>query len=172
MLNVGQELLNVPFARMLTSIGLAIAESQAALDNESMDILIKMADQKNYPVYLPNVNEKGEMNKTPIEVSMLAAGFQPTFYQFSETMIEVKMDISLSGQATESTWRNSRSIIRTDNRSYLLRATPVNATYTNRYNYTIEGVSILKTRLVPIPPNTIIQDFIETTYEKLKKTDF
>ena len=171
MLNVGQELLNVPFADMLASIGLAIAQSQTALDNESMDILTRMADQENYPVYLPKV-ENGQISQTPTVVSMLAAGFQPTFYQFSETMIEVKMDISVSGQATEAVWnRNSRSVVKLNNRAYLLRATPINATYTNRYNYSIEGASILKTRLVPIPPNAIMQDIIESTYDKLDKAE-
>ena len=173
-MSVGQELLNVPFADMVTSIATAIARSQAALDLESITILREMCDKKATPVTLPYlVMENGVLKDKDVETSMIGAGFQPTFYQFAETIIEVKMAITInretttekqySGEETTTTTTYGRVYSRRGltRRQVTVTSTPVDASYSNKYNYTQEGSSLLRTRLVPVPPNAIIQQQLE-----------
>jgi hypothetical protein len=39
----------------------------------------------------------------------------------------------------------------------VVTTTPIDASYSSKYNYTQEGSSLIRTRLVPVPPNSIIQ---------------
>ena len=169
--DVGQMLMNVPFAEMLTNVGAAIAKAQAALDQESIAILEQMCEKDT--VTLPALKFDGEkITDTTLRTSMIGAGFQPTFYQFAETIIEVKMTINVALNQTEEK-KESGEITKTDTTSASYRrywglrnysvsrtvvtTTPVDATYTNKYNFNQEGTSMLRTRLVPVPPNSIIQ---------------
>ena len=178
--NVGHELLDVPFGEMIFSMASAIAESQVALDNSSIEIMKIMGDKKSAPVYLPklNVDSSGSLltddEESNFETSMIGAGFQPTFYQFVETIIEVKMTIKMT-EATEYNSSSSRTT-KTDssgsrgrflswifgNRSST-RSTvsTLNSSYTNKYNYSVDGSSLLRTRLVPLPPNNFVQRILD-----------
>ena len=169
--NVGRELLDVPFPQMIYNMASAIAMSQAALDNECINILKKMGDKENYPISLPKVNldSSGKLldEDEDFVTSMIGAGFQPTFYQFSETIIEVKMTIKF----TESYEEKGQKVVgynTTTTKSKVLFfpkttvcTTPINANYTNKNNYSVEGYSLLRTRLVPVPPNTFIQRLLD-----------
>ena len=165
--SVGKKLLDVPFPEMIYKMASAIAESQFKLDVASIDILRIMGDKKNCPVYLPavKVDNGGKVvdsEDADIVTSMIGAGFQPTFYQFVETMIEVQMTITVTADTTNETKTKGTSynLLATPN-SFSIRATPIDATYTSTYNFTQEGSSTLKTRLVPVPPNTFIQRLLE-----------
>ena len=104
---VGQELLNVPFDDMVAKLAIAIAEGQLRLDAASMEITKAMGDADANPVSLPNilVDSKGALiseDDPQIITSMIGAGFQPTFYQFTDTIIEVKMAITMERTAEYS----------------------------------------------------------------------
>lgn len=164
MASVGQELLNVPFSEMVYQLANSIAEAQMKLDENSIKILEVMGNQEKAPVYLPSlkVDEKGDFIEENIETSMIGAGFQPTFYQFAETIIEVKMAITINRESTyESKYEGKQKTYSRTGRRITVTSTPVNATYSSKYNYTQEGSSTLRTRLVPVPPNTIIEKQIE-----------
>jgi tetratricopeptide (TPR) repeat protein len=92
--NVGQELLNVPFPEMVLKLACAIAEGQYKLDMVSCEIAKFMGDEKTAPVHLPDLTDPD--GKKVIVTSLIGAGFQPTFYQFTDTIIEVKMAISMN----------------------------------------------------------------------------
>ncbi|ETA80829.1 hypothetical protein [Youngiibacter fragilis] len=164
-MGIGQELLNVPFPQMVYQLASAIARSQSLLDRESIEILKVMGNKELAPVFLPAIKiEGGEVVEDEIETSMVGAGFQPTFYQFAETIIEVKMAITMSREteyasetkgevkttSTTSKWWNL-------SRKTVVTTTPIDASYSSKYNYTQEGSSLIRTRLVPVPPNSIIQ---------------
>jgi len=167
--NVGYELLNVPFPEMIFSMASAIARSQAALDRESINILRVMGDKVNAPVHLPTINVDGSGklldDSKEFTTSMIGAGFQPTFYQFVETIIEVKMDITVVNSGDEPMQKFMG--YQTTTKSYFfglcrkICVTPINARYTNSYTHTVEGHSLLRTRLVPLPPNTFIQRLLD-----------
>ena len=170
--DVGGLLASVPFDQMLENVGKAIARAQAELDRESINILQEMCEKDT--VRLPALKiEKGKLKDETLTTSMIGAGFQPTFYQFAETIIEVKMTINVATESTEEKEISGEETTTTTNyyrypfsrrlrrARTVVTTTPVDATYTNKYNFTQEGTSMMRTRLVPVPPNSIIQRQLE-----------
>src|SRR5687768_16961164 len=108
---VGADLLAVPFPKMVLSLAQAIAKGQTALDKASLNTLKVLARTKFD--YIPEITEvlspgpEIDANGTPVtgvdvelieprtlRLTMLQAGITPSFYQFTESVIEVKMSIS------------------------------------------------------------------------------
>ena len=167
-MSAGQKLLDVPFPEMVYKLASAIAESQYKLDMSSIDILRIMGDMTNYPVSLPavKVDTDGKIVNTEdanFTTSMIGAGFQPTFYQFVETMIEVQMAISITQE--DNYERKNKGLAYTYSYGYprylSIRATPIDAAYSSMYNFSQEGSSSIRTRLVPTPPNPFIQRLLD-----------
>ncbi|MGG8497435.1 hypothetical protein ACQY1Q_13560 [Tenacibaculum sp. TC6] len=111
----------------------------------------------------------------PQRLSMLELGFSPTFYQFVDTMIQVRIAIKFSREGsssfsynrkTESTDRSAsfswRSGLKTNK---TVTTTQVNAEYSQKYSYSAEGSSLLQTKLVPIPPPAILEERIQQQME-------
>ena len=152
MANVGQELLNVPFPEMVFKLASAIAESQFKLDLFSCEVAKLMGDPEKASVELPDLTDtKG--NKT-IKTSLIGAGFQPTFYQFSESIIEVKMTITCVTSHEASVSASVKA-------NWGVVSATVNASYTGKYSFSAEGSSLLRTKLVPAPPNVFMQKMLE-----------
>ena len=137
--------------------------------------------RKVYKVKTSSATKKILELSVPRRMSMLEAGFTPTFYQFVDNIIEVNIAISISKQTSDvdTTQTNSRT------RSYSGRGawhrgryrsrvsktvstTQVNATYASKYNYSAEGSSLLRTKLTPIPPPAILEERIRLTFEQMK----
>jgi len=91
---------NIPFAELVRKAALAIADGQMALDLNSIQTAQALADIKLDPgsVILALVEyTDDEGNITKVEtltndqpLSLLAYGVAPTFYEFTETVIELK----------------------------------------------------------------------------------
>ncbi|MCP5142829.1 MAG: hypothetical protein H6926_01030 [Chromatiales bacterium] len=115
-----------------------------------------------------------EGNKKPTLVSMMELGFTPTFYQFIDTIIEVKIAITIT-QTTEDTkttsgeeqkvvgyktktkrgWFSSKKVT-----TPVVQTQQVDATYSSKYSYSAEGSSLLRTKLVPVPPPAMLEERI------------
>jgi hypothetical protein len=106
----------------------------------------------------------------PRRISMLECGFTPTFYQFVDTIIEVKISIKYT---QEGNYNNNVSV---NNKSSATRIglgfgrikagrnvqiAQVNAGYSQKYSYSAEGSSLLRTKLVPIPAPAILEQRIQ-----------
>src|SRR2546423_867045 len=124
--NVGAELLNAPFSEMVLKLALAIAEGQTKLDMNSTEVAKFMSETtiqlpsistpavpavlevKAVAASAPGVTPVVEEVKAvapkdavpavlgSIEFPLIALGFFPGFYQFTEAIIEVKMAITMS----------------------------------------------------------------------------
>jgi len=123
-----------------------------------------------------------ELDGTPVKMSMLELGFTPTFYQFVETILEVKIAISLS-QSVDNEVKNKGVITETSVSSQSsgsynrfggiyrsatqvqAKATPIDATYSTKYNYAVEASSLFRTKLVPVPPPAILEQRIRQQME-------
>jgi len=174
-MSVGTELLNVPFPEMVKTLGIGVAEAQYELDLVSMKIARMMAG------YAPD--EEPEDGSTPSpstsapernmlvslgdgkEYSLLELGFTPTFYQFVDTMIEMKMSISMSRETNikrSSTTVNAsvKGSVGFFSASAKMRVSTVSASYASKYQYSAEGSSLMRTKLVPIPPPAILEERI------------
>jgi len=152
MANVGQELLNVPFPDMVFKLACAIAEGQFKLDLFSCEVAKMMGDPKKASVEVPDVSSTSAT--ATVTTTLLGAGFQPAFYQFTETIIEVKMAISCVSSSEASVSASAKA-------SFLIASASVNASYTSKYSYSVEGSSLLRTKLVPAPPNVFLQKLLE-----------
>lgn len=155
MASVGQELLNVPFPEMVVQLAGAIAEGQYKLDVISCEIAKLMAENK---VILPSLTEEnGEY-----ETTMLGAGFQPTFYQFTDTIIEVKMAISMSKTTEKKVSTSAKA-------GFGCFSASVNASYSSKYSYSVEGSSLLRTKITPVPPNAFLSKYLELKSQLMQK---
>ncbi|WP_424404902.1 hypothetical protein [Pasteurella sp. PK-2025] len=179
--NVGKELLNVPFPELVLKLGSAIAEAQYKMDLESIEIMKIMGQDNMVTIPTPTFQGDDGLEKHAITTSMIGAGFQPTFYQFAESIIEVKMTISMTeekesvkeGKEPQYAYWSPFIYYSLGRNRYIRRrvlySTPMDAKYTNKYSYHQEGESTLRTRLVPVPPNTIIQRFIDLKAMEMEK---
>ncbi|MCX7649854.1 MAG: hypothetical protein N2050_04810 [Flavobacteriales bacterium] len=118
----------------------------------------------------------------PTRVSMLELGFTPTFYQFVDTIIEVKISIkytqegsrTFSSRESQSQQTSQRTFLGgiiggfvggTSNRNTTVVTSQVNASYSQKYSYSAEGASLLRTKLVPIPPPAVLEERIRRMME-------
>ncbi|TSJ41531.1 hypothetical protein [Fluviicola chungangensis] len=113
--------------------------------------------------------------KLPRRISMLECGFTPTFYQFVDTIIEVKISIRYTQEGS------TNSAVNNNLRSSAARigfglgrikfgrsvqTTQVNASYAQKYSYSAEGSSLLRTKLVPIPAPAVLEQRIQRLMEE------
>jgi hypothetical protein len=168
-MSVGADLLAVPFPAMVLSLAQAIAKGQTALDLASLNTL-KVLASTTFD-YLPELTETlvpqdietGDVTVTgvrvktivsdPIPLTLLQAGLTPSFYQFTESIIEVKMAIS------SKTTQNSEFEFGLETKAdagFLFGSASfsshVNFKTANTYSYDVTGSSLLRTTLKPTPP--------------------
>ena len=167
---VGQELLDVPFADMVRDLAAAVAEGQLSLDRASIETLKFLASEANAIDLIPQVTEViaptmstvsvngkdlpvpgfsvTQQPTTSVRTTLLQAGLLPTFYQFTEALIEVKLSITL--REAGSTQSNPRPGF--DKRRVMAFAAPVNFRNASTYSHTTEGSSLLRVTMKPVPP--------------------
>ncbi len=169
---IGQELLDVPFAEMVRNLAFAIAEGQLELDRSSIETLKFLLETQVQIVpeiaeilepAVRNVNVGGQdipitgvniraSGAAPVTVNLLQAGLLPTFYQFTEATLEVKISISIkrtdNGQSGGAGGLGSR-VSRTNALAF---SAPVNFRTANTYSYAADGASVLRATLRPVPP--------------------
>ena len=177
--SVGTELLEVNFGQLVGSMGQGIADAQLRLDMVSMQLAQMMSGQ-DYKLLV--MNEDGyfkldenqrlvtiDMPAVKVafgggEYSLLELGFTPTFYQFVDTIMEVKVSVSITREQTAS-----QSSVNVDTELGLggnlftgfkanLKVSTVSASFASKYQYSAEGSSLLRTKLVPVPPPAILQE--------------
>ena len=181
-MSVGQDLLDTPFPQMVQNLAFAIARGQLALDRSSMDTTRQLAQEKvqiieeiheviepEFRTINVSINDAAgtPINQTivvtgarirsdstePVDYTLLQAGLFPTFYQFTESIIEVKMSISQkSSSSSELEAGASLSVQGGWGPVSVAFAAHVNYKNSNTYSYSAEGSSLLRTTLKPVPP--------------------
>lgn len=157
----------------------------------------RLIDEKGQPTGEPTIIDSliyfgytydAQGNRIPAKMSMMELGFVPTFYQFVDTIIEVKISITInatteamSATAASTTdvanraaysyqhsgywWGSGGGAAASASRGTTVTTSQVNAGFANRYNYTVEGASLLRTKLVPVPPPPVLEDRIRQLME-------
>jgi hypothetical protein len=181
-MSVGQDLLDVPFPQMVQNLAFAIARGQMALDRSSMETTRQLAREKvkiieeihetitpSFQTVNLSISDGAGGTKTesivitgariasesttPVDYSLLQAGLFPTFYQFTESIIEVKMSISQkTSSSSELEAGASLSVQGGWGPVSVAFAAHVNYKNSNTYSYSAEGSSLLRTTLKPVPP--------------------
>ncbi|MEM7236675.1 MAG: hypothetical protein AAF501_02445, partial [Pseudomonadota bacterium] len=144
-----------------------------------LELVKKVANELHGVNDVENLSEaeKKVEIRVPVRHSMLELGFAPTFYQFVDTIIEVKIAIKITrtreytstrtrkDSSVDSSRRRKRSFWGTRRSSSYSRdvaTSQVDATYSNKYSYSAEGASILRTKIVPVPTPTALEDRIQS----------
>ncbi len=176
--SIGQQLLDVPFPAMIKSMGLAVAEAQFELDRVGLRMAQMMAGKYQIEVQDPDDPDKVTVEDREAyvdfdgkQMSMLELGFTPTFYQFVDTIIEVKISISMS---YSSEYKKSVARSRTSagvafaafSAGVSARSSSVSASFASKYQYSAEGSSLLRTKLVPVPPPAVLEERIRKIFER------
>lgn len=146
MSRITRDILNAPLPEMIQKLGVGIAEAQYAMDRNSIKIAQLMAgfsEDKNGEL-VPDENALITIEQGRPKVSLLSLGFAPTFYQFSETHLEMKMSFSM----TESREVGVSASVGVT--AYFVTAS-VSASYSQKYQYSAEASSMIRTKLVSIP---------------------
>ena len=170
---IGQELLDIPFGEMLRNLAFAIAEGQLALDKSSIATLQHLmttnvglvtqvteiiepsvqqvqVGSRMLPVTGATIRASGA---APVTMSLLQAGLQPTFYQFTEATLEVKLSISVKRtEESESEPNSSPSNVLVKGFKTRAFASSVNYRTSNTFSYTADGASVIRATLRPVPP--------------------
>jgi len=174
---IGRDLLDVPFAELVRNLAVGIADGQTALDKNSLETLKTLVDTQGdiitemteiiSPAERVVQTPDGAISVTgatviatgaPAErMSMIQAGLMPTFYQFTEAHIEVKMSITMREDSdASSAVRSAESGGYSYNwlgmgasRAY---GSSVDYRSASKYNYTAAGASTLRATLRPVPP--------------------
>jgi len=161
-MSVGQELLDVPFPEMIASMGQGIADAQNQLDMNSVEVAKVLAETEIevVPAITRTIDSEGEVtysSATPIDVSLLQAGLFPTFYQFSEAVIEVEMDIKTTTEReTDIDVSAEARRIRTVGRA------STDVSHNRKFGKEVHGTSKLKTTMVPVPEPPYLFPEVET----------
>ena len=162
---IGSELAEVPVGDLLRSVAQGIADGQTALDVAAVKTLIVLAattvelipeiTEVISPETLQVQTDEGTIDVTgarvsataaePVEMSALQAGLVPSFYQFAEATIQLKLSVQL------------REVRETQSPALgppILRAfgSNVNFRTQNTYSYTAEASSSVTAILRPVPP--------------------
>ncbi len=201
-MSIGQELLNVPFPDMIYKMANAIAQGQRRLDKSSLDTARALA--KARVSVIPDIYEIVEKKKLSdtldagvdlpgattgdvetiavrtesakaVSMTLMQAGLMPTFYQFTESLIEVKISISHRSSSSREFEAGAELEVSTEAEAHgslfgfggsasvsTTFASHVNYKSASTYDYSAEGSSLLRTTLKPVPPPARIMPRIVT----------
>lgn len=153
-MSVGQELLDVPLDQMVSDLAMGIASAQKALDANSLATSLALADETftYVPKVVGTINETtgaANINTIKVEDMPLVAFIKPTWYQFSETKIEVSMDIKTS--FTKST-KVGVSASAKAGWGPVSASIKVDVEHNRKFGKEVHGTSKMSVTLVPVPP--------------------
>lgn len=144
---------------------------------------------RGYKVGDPVAFLGGGGKRVPRKLSMMELGFTPNFYQFVDTIIEIKIVVKMMESKERSkkerlitttttntttdyhdvqsngwSWWHPQSSPKQKKETKVVTQT-VDPAFSNKYNYSVEGSSMIRTKLVPVPPPTILEERIRQLME-------
>ena len=120
------ETMAAPLGDLIAAVGRGLAGAQQSLDLATFETIRAMY--------------KGD--DAALEI-MRQLGWQPTWYRIPELAAELTLSLSVS--ATETRAGQGPGAVQ-------LYASPMDASYTNRYDYDLQAASVVKFKIVAVPP--------------------
>jgi hypothetical protein len=184
-LKVGNALTSVRIDQMILNLAKGIAWGQYELDKVGVEITKMMG--------VPGtVSIGGE------KLSMLESGFIPSFYHFVDTILEIKMEVqvrqeeSSSISLSESIAQSAETEVGAEasfkaayngfvasaevgaKASYKAKTTSaysraLDASHSQKFNQDLSASSLMRTKIVPVPPPELLVERIRILLEKLRK---
>ena len=183
-MSLGSDLADVSFAELVRNLAFAIAEGQLALDRSSIETLQFLLDHNVQIV--PEITEiiepaerevkvgsNGESititganirasGAAPITLNLLQAGLQPTFYQFSEAEIEIKVSITIRRTEEDQTTSRGGPGIPVSGFTTRAFASSVDYRSANTFSYSADGASVVRVKMMPVPASSRLTPSIVT----------
>jgi hypothetical protein len=173
---VGNELQEANFGDILRSIAQGIADGQRALDLAAIQTLVTLSN--TLVEVIPEISEvitpqtltvpiSGQPSievtgarvtatpSDPVSISALQAGLLPTFYQFTEADINLKISVQLR-EATQTETDGTQTV------GIFAFASHVNFRTQNTYSYSVDASSSVTATLKPVPANVRLTPSIVT----------
>lgn len=117
--------LAAPLGELIAAVGRGLADAQRSLDMGTIETLRAL-----------HSGTDADMNV------MRRLGYQPTWYRIPELEAEITASLSVS--------RSAKGVgVPGQLQMYM---SPVDATYSNSYDYNLQAASVIKFKVVPIPP--------------------
>lgn len=182
---VGNALTSVKLESMILQLAKGIAWGQYELDKVGVEITKMMGAPGT-------VSIGGE------KLSMLEAGFIPSFYHFVDTILEIKMEVNIreeqaSSEATKETTSSSsesETSVETSasakvdfwigsaemsvKAGYKAKNTAaysktVDASHSQKFSQDLSASSLMRTKIVPVPAPELLVERVKILLEKLRK---
>lgn len=173
---IGRSLTNIRLDEMISKLGEGIALGQ--LETDKLNIIVTKM-----------MGVPGIVNLEGNYLSMLESGFIPTFYQFINTVLELKIDINVMREntieingseslsnlniKTSSIHFDSKSINKNQTLQYKQKINSaytriIDTSYSQKYSNDLSASSLMRTNIKPIP---VPDSFLEYLYLLNKKTN-
>ena len=126
------DLISAPIEQVITALGTAIGKAQQELDRFAIDT-------------------QRQIDQDPL---LTENGLQATFYQIPRTELEITTAIAFEEESNPATSTAIPAEATTVAGAKIRRVhlQPVNAAYTNHFNYDVQASSKVKLTIVPVPP--------------------
>lgn len=128
-----REAAELPFGEFLGALCRELAQGQRALDQSAIATSIALARQR-IPVGALGRGLGVDPGADAGGASLIELGLFPTFYQFVETVLDVRLELRLGARGSGVTSR------------------PIGPAYQATYGYQAAVASSLRARIVPVPP--------------------
>ena len=139
-----RSLVNAPLPQIIEKLGVAIAQAQVALDQNSVAIAQEMAATE--------VELGGQ------SFNLLTLGFQPSFYAFTEATVEAKLSFSVA-ETTDTSVAVGVSAGGGVSGVFMMSAS-VDVSYARKFSVSAEGTSSIAARLVALPPPDVFDQIL------------
>lgn len=221
--NVAGALTNMQIDELVSNLAIGIAKGQMELDKVCMDIAQFMGDAQI-------AFGKRAGSDEPDLLSLIELGFTPNFYQFVDTILEVRVSVSTQYEETREIETSRRNQHQDEyqrqtqyqsarsgsvkgysygragaggwwyggshgggwgwsagsGRSYSASSaakygtassykrknvsmSTVDAKFASTYNYAVEGSSLIKTKIVPIPPPQVFEEIVRAKVQERRE---
>jgi hypothetical protein len=144
------------FGDLVRMLAEGIADAQASLDRASAELMVELANTE--VEIIPSVTETIDanglvtyQNGAPRKASLLQLGVRPTFYQFSQAVVEVIMDVKIVETETEN-----------GKRRFNLFANTSDVRFERKLNRDVKVSSKLTATLVPVPMPLRLEPVVST----------
>ena len=126
------DLLSAPMEQVIVALGSGIARAQRELDRLA-------------------IKTQREIDEDPV---LSENGLQATFYQIPRAELELNIAIALEEDlgAAKAILPGSKALATQALALKAIHLQPVNAVYTNQFNFDVQASSKLKLTVVPVPP--------------------
>jgi hypothetical protein len=129
--------LSAPIGDLIASVGRGVAEAQQALDASTIE----------------NLRTIYEATDDDLLTALQSIGYRPTWYAIPEATGEMTVALAVAGHSvsTVSTPTGNTAT----QRRLKVYAAPVDATYSNKFDFSLQAASKVTFRIVPVPASVL-----------------